>query len=332
MSPKLFEIILVIVKFLGIALTGIFGLVGLLFDFRDAQRRLTKWGKVAVSGIFISTAVAAASQALDFTKSAQDTEEANQRSLVLLTEIDRAVDPLDSIGATVWLNVDMSDPKLVPYRDRALAGIHRAISTRGNGEYVLAQGVQVGSQTRDGTIEEVEIPAGSPLYPDKNTERLAFYLLNFIDIEISVAAKGQTTALIGGNGNDLQMGLTTADSQQGLRFVYNLVSHKFGITASDLESDSQYWRNHANILSVSDMYGMEMLVAVEGVVGLGPGNETFNAELSRVRKGLSLQNMVIKFSRGREFWLNKLWQPGPSTRNGYATYILTVPNLARPAG
>lgn len=77
----MFTALIATIKFLAIAVTGIFGILGLLTKYRDQEDRLTRWGQVALWGIVASTVIALASQELDFLKQARDEHETNVKSL-----------------------------------------------------------------------------------------------------------------------------------------------------------------------------------------------------------------------------------------------------------
>jgi hypothetical protein len=52
-------------KEVAIILTGLFGMLGLLTNFRDENKKVTVWGKLSLAGVLISTAIAAFTQYMD---------------------------------------------------------------------------------------------------------------------------------------------------------------------------------------------------------------------------------------------------------------------------
>lgn len=78
---------LVILKLLAVLLTGIFGLIGLLVDYKDRTGRITRGGRWALIGVVLSTVVAVASQAVETKIKSKEDSEAAEKTLRLLTEI-----------------------------------------------------------------------------------------------------------------------------------------------------------------------------------------------------------------------------------------------------
>jgi hypothetical protein len=90
-------------KAASVALTGAFGLMGLLTESKDkATGRLTTWGRVSLAGIALSTAFGVAAQLKESSDDAQRRETIAQRSLTLVKQtgdvvfdIRRLLSPLD---------------------------------------------------------------------------------------------------------------------------------------------------------------------------------------------------------------------------------------------
>jgi len=54
-------------KYASVLITGSFGILSLLVDYRDREtKRITRWGKIAVIGVISSTVVGSLSQSIDF--------------------------------------------------------------------------------------------------------------------------------------------------------------------------------------------------------------------------------------------------------------------------
>ena len=69
--------ILVSLKSLAILMSGIFGTIGILHDFKDKEtKKITKWGKIGISGVFISTVIALLIQLIEFRLGLSDAEKA----------------------------------------------------------------------------------------------------------------------------------------------------------------------------------------------------------------------------------------------------------------
>jgi hypothetical protein len=66
--------LLIIVKIISDALAAVFGMLGLLFDFKDKQGKVTSVGKIALIGIFASFVLSAVITGLEYKKSRDDAE------------------------------------------------------------------------------------------------------------------------------------------------------------------------------------------------------------------------------------------------------------------
>src|SRR5947207_402591 len=83
-GTNMLSLVLTLLKFISIFSTGLFGIVGLLHDFKDDDKRMTKWGRVALVGIVLSGVTAAATEiVLVFKARSQEITEASQRKEVL---------------------------------------------------------------------------------------------------------------------------------------------------------------------------------------------------------------------------------------------------------
>jgi hypothetical protein len=123
-------------KAAAILLTGFFGILGLVTEFKDqSTKRITKWGKLALMGILVSTGFGTYSQLLETAdqnkKRAEDTRQAfqllqgNQRTL---NAIERSLSLLDE--PTVWAVFSVSCEGDVRQIKGEPAEEHRARSER----------------------------------------------------------------------------------------------------------------------------------------------------------------------------------------------------------
>ena len=151
--------------------------------FRDSEtKKITKWGKVALWGIFLSTALSFIAQLLESQKSVRDAQETAkraqeqiERSNEILANINRTLNPLTNVRVTYWISAPLDAPELSAYRKRLLDGVDQILAAPDKKEvrnlgYISAGWVQ--------DPQEVAIPQFSPLMPQRD-EVLAYYLLRF---------------------------------------------------------------------------------------------------------------------------------------------------------
>src|SRR5688500_18905527 len=70
---------LILLKLLATLSTAIFAIIGVVGDRKDAQGRLTRWGKIAIGGVIISLGIAIATQILELRRDKIRGEEAAAR-------------------------------------------------------------------------------------------------------------------------------------------------------------------------------------------------------------------------------------------------------------
>lgn len=97
-----------------IVLTGAFGVLGLLTDFRDTgSRKVTRWGKVSLAGIVISTLLGTIAQLKESSDDATKTFLATQKTVRMLDDLDRSLSPIQGAEVRIDFQGACSLPLLV---------------------------------------------------------------------------------------------------------------------------------------------------------------------------------------------------------------------------
>lgn len=98
------EITLIALKFAALIVGGVFAAVGLLTNYRHEDGTVSKWGKIALFGIILSTIIGAGSQAIESYRDrmavlANDAanRKSEEQTQVVLGQIRRAIYPLRDI-------------------------------------------------------------------------------------------------------------------------------------------------------------------------------------------------------------------------------------------
>jgi hypothetical protein len=92
-------------KAVSIAVTGAFGILGLLKDFKDKHGHITRWGRISLAGILASTICGVAAQIKE--TSDQKTAQANaeEQTLGIVTDIKRMLQPFADPSVYIKLSV-----------------------------------------------------------------------------------------------------------------------------------------------------------------------------------------------------------------------------------
>lgn len=330
----MFDLIIEVLKFLGILLVGLFGILALVTRYRDDNGQITRWGRTAVIGTIVSTMGAFISQDLEFRRQADEQRLANEKSIkqaqanaALLEQVARAVDPLNSFEAWAWVRVDMDTPELATYRTRVLAAIDEAIKAARPQDNRLKNGILVTSRYGD-KITDVSIESDSPSFPDKSTEPVAYYLVRYLDLTFKFQKALQDHATADQNAApDLEINIGTADPPASVSLLYNVENKQFVIKASNMQEDQKFWQNNGNVLAVPDLYKMRATIAI--MSGVFPSlNNPIDADILRNRAKLSMHRVMIGLPRGRELEIDKWPEPKPGW-NGQPSYDVVLPQLSQ---
>ena len=76
-----FDITLAITKFFGITLAGAFGVIALLVEYKDQQGKVTKWGRIALSGVIVSMLLSMLAHGLELSKQSRASHVAQRKTL-----------------------------------------------------------------------------------------------------------------------------------------------------------------------------------------------------------------------------------------------------------
>jgi hypothetical protein len=310
-------LVLSILKLAGIVFTGAFAILGLLTDFKDTQtKQITKWGRIALIGIFASTALSFVSQVLESAKAARDARESEKqsqaqlsRSTEVLNNLNRSLNPLVNVRVTYWLRAPLDAPELSLYRARLLKGVAEILKA-GNGKY------PVGFVSRQGPSgpEAISIPQNSPLMPRRD-EMIPFYLLRYSGLQFSFfRSRHSDSELVASDPKSLPapnlwFEVSTETGETGsndYNLEYDLQSHELSIMASNLFSDPQYWRSDNQIQAVPDLSRTQLVLRIDDTMvpkmSMNGERDESAQTLSRLRSQMKLGSLIFKVNT-RELWI-----------------------------
>ena len=102
------DLLLTTVKVMGLLFSGLFGLLGTVHDFREADGKYTRWGKVAIGGILVSVLLAVVAQLMEAylnqlsaKRAALQALDATEKLESIVNELTRSLHPIDSVSAFV---------------------------------------------------------------------------------------------------------------------------------------------------------------------------------------------------------------------------------------
>src|SRR5262249_10210427 len=122
----MFEVILILLKFLGIVSSAAFGIIGLLHNFKDENGLVTRWGRISLIGIVVSALIAGSTEAINLMKTRRESQaEAKRREEILrridattqqseqvLREVSRGVHPIEGLRVSFDAELPLGSSEL----------------------------------------------------------------------------------------------------------------------------------------------------------------------------------------------------------------------------
>jgi hypothetical protein len=91
---------------------GIFAMMPLIVNYRDTEKKITTWGKIALAAALTSTFVSALAQYLDIKKTNLDAQETLARTNVLLTQVRSVLSPINDVNLSACVAVPLEIPEM----------------------------------------------------------------------------------------------------------------------------------------------------------------------------------------------------------------------------
>jgi len=331
---------LLVLKFLSIGLTGVFGVMALLVQYKDANGNITRWGRIALIGVLGSTGVAATTTGLELLKgaaqaarTAKQTLEQTQKTARIIDDINRSLHPLKDIEFSFWANVSLQNDELQGYRLRVLREIDAFVENYKKGQKRSPDGVYASISDNNGLPKRVHIPVDSSLFPSRTNEPTAYYLLRYLDYGFAIYRKPiasetftkSPTEVQAGQDPDLEIPIDTSEQNRfGLGLEYDLESKAYEVRASSIKSDPRYWSSNGSIVSTLDLAGAQIFIFTRSI--MVPSLEGNNSSLLVARGDLRLRTLVMNIAGGQQFWFREHHLKEFSNPNGLKYFVINVPN------
>ncbi|HNC91253.1 MAG TPA: hypothetical protein PL000_20170 [Anaerolineales bacterium] len=321
------SVLVTILKLLSTTLAGAFGILALAVEYKH-EGNITKWGKIALAGILVSTAIAIVTQSLEFLSAEFDARksaleararlEQSERILQNLNTLTRASQPLGNPEFTVVLDF----PKELPQGSRFLSDVeHLASSVRSMPptEETYSQGFIVNSRGSDGTPRSIKIYPTWPGFPTKASEPELYTFLTQTSVEFSFLKnteekdsdianfrKSREQPRLGYHGDigDLAFGIGGGGEPQTRTLDYDLQKKALSIWIEGSAVD-RFVRRSGGIISIPDFDESIPLLAVDHTMVPSLNAGDFPA-LRKARNEMTPRIVLVSVS-GRRYVLRN-WQ------------------------
>ena len=265
------ELLKVILGILSISGATVSGVAALLVEYKDKKTgRITKWGRYALYGIAISFLIGTSNLWIDYTqKSRQASNDAEksrintEKTLQIVTDINRTLNPFRDVRVTFHVSYPFDHPDLARYLKRLDEGVCALLPEIQSSRREV-QGVSW-VMDRAGTILVVRIHEGSPLFPNKSSEHLAFQVffrrgltLNFFKTPINPATFDDDIP-----DPDITMGFDGDEYKNEIEVHYDLERKAVEFVGYGILSKPESWDSSGKIVSMLDLPGTQMIVELE---------------------------------------------------------------------
>jgi hypothetical protein len=340
-----FGIILVVLKYVGMAVAALSGILGLLVEFKDENKRITRHGKIALSLICISSAVAIGAQTVELLlKQQEQASEAEQRSKETLAAVQRTETVLFQIRRNLYVIHDAyfsytvsmkgDHPALGSYDERLAK---EALDDFSSGDPRLLRRSYENSITR-----YVEFKSDSTLFPDKDTERRAWQLVQPVRMLIEFYKTPPSLGEIFRPSSrpdwrvDFSKSSPSPRGKADFRIGYDVKEESISILVTDEHFYSNDTQQTDHIIAIPDLSLATMYVMLAPEVsylGASAIDEAERNSLGRdIRDQMELGKLTLRIPGGFELQLTQDDFQQHSSDSGRPIFAYTIPNLTNTFG
>jgi hypothetical protein len=299
-------------KYIGIFLSAGSGVLGLLVeykeDYTDAEgnkrKRVTFWGKVALSGILFGALLSTASEVFAGLKARAQTAQELARANRVLNEINRSINVIQNPAVSWEMELAMDDPDLSGFRE----GLEKTVSEIRNtadGRNDCGGYYRYDSTDRPRTIRFARscpaIPSfdGTGLGNLLHTFGLAARLIRPVEgsvvsdapslpADLSFQVSAHTKVQVIGTSAAMEV------SGPNYHFEYDLTDKRLMLCGDEVVPDN--WLSDGKILAVPDLAGAQLWVSPTYIV-FNKAESAQKDVYDRLRAHLTLRGITLKFDK-----------------------------------
>jgi hypothetical protein len=263
------SLVLNILKFVGAALTGVAGVIGILTETKAAdpltpdRKHLTRPGKILLSLGVAGLAIALVSQIVEWVKTGYDAEAAQIQNSAVLSEIRKAVTRFETISLDVTISLPLDEPLLKPYKDNLDKRLED-LEMMGVGTGQVYKGIRVGTKSKndwEGAL--ISISPDSEALPTaregaiadliKDIPRVAFYKPPVDRSKMFVRRSDLT--LVPTPGEISLEGVLGPDGKL----------QSLGVKRHGMDAPANRWSPSGNLISLEQLPGTQAVIFLPGL-------------------------------------------------------------------
>jgi hypothetical protein len=226
-----------------------------------------------------------------------------------LAEADRLLNPLRNVYFSYWFSVPIQDPAMADYRRRLFSAVAQFLRNPIDDSTTI----YTSSKDVNGRIDSVEIPSSSPLMPSRQTEPIAYYVIEDEEIMFDVYGGhirpedviGHAPRWFPGRAPSISLSGTADTDKNPFSYALQIEIGTHGspvsaqISVNSAFSDPQYWRSDGTVLSILDLRGKTIVAYLFGV-GLGLDNPVTKT-IANLQRRMTLRAVDLEVD-SREYW------------------------------
>ncbi len=338
------DTLLLALKLISSLLAGIFGAIGTMHDYKDSSGSITKWGRIALFGIVISSAVTITTQVIEEAINQKSAAEAsariekqiqNQQELLVsvneqsirsnkvLGSIQRTFNRIESLSGTFWLELPYTHTAFYKYLKRIRISIDNLLD-KPDGDYDIY--VSCLKNNPDGSIipEEVSIPSYSASFPQVKEQPLRRLMSAGLAISIyrkPIMVEQFLAKRWSSRGQpDLQLRMSPDEP----KIIVKLEDYHMEVY-SRLTTEQQYWDTNGQISSLNDLAESQIWFYVDRPAGFGEDYKEMNAVLSELSSKACIRTIILRIN-DIDFWFREKDMSRKVASNGEVAWVINMPS------
>ncbi len=210
----------------------------------------------------------------------------------IAADIDRSMHPLAEMTLTVFLAIDGDDPELVSYRAR----LRHELTGKALSNALASSQVTVARTDAQKHVLQVQIPRQSRLWPDLEDERVARFMIEFLDLRLVFPRELGSDQI----ALSIPLGWHPDETFAAPPPILSVDLHDMSLALQvSFTPDFSTWQSDGSIASVLDLPGRLFRLSVESVV---VPREDLHDRMRTARGGIGVRTVTLR-AGGREFWM-----------------------------
>lgn len=323
--------VIAVIKITGALVGGALGVLGLFFNFRRPNNRISGLGAVVLAGIVVSAVVGVVGSIVEAHKAKLQATQQAARTERLLRELSRAIQPITQLEMTYWVYLPSNAPQVRGYLADVSRGIEARIESLRREVFFKPDdgGIHITASGLGNEPLSIKIGHKSALWPRGKDADIAALVGSFtfnVFIRKTPIAEENFEPVIAADGRYADwIAITFLPARSDL--VFDRRRGRLEIFGSS-EYRKPLWHSNGKITSIIDLYGSQLLLV--SPLGTQQLPERFKKyarprlpELSRL---VDVKTIVLSFSEGRDMWIDGGAFKKVASRFGNSVFSIILPS------